>query len=445
MKLLRVLYRELGIQHLRTSSSPRDVYLLILCRFLRLLGFGSIAPLLVLFLQELRLSDVKIGVFLGLTLFGDVALSLLISWIADGVGRRRVLAIGSGMMGLSGITFACSSNYALLLLGACLGVLSTSGNECGLVEKDDRGYVLVWYQVLGFVGIALGSILSGSAVTALESESHSTLSAYRVIFAFYSLVAIIKVVLSLCLSGSVEANGKQLLKAPEDEPRLESERAPLLRSTPSTPRLDTEIPVREEDVDAKCSSPAALPMGRLSLTCVLFSVDSFASALVPASYVALYLKSVYFLELGAISKVIASAALGAVITSIAAGAISKRAGLVLAMVSFHIPAQILQGGMGFVPSSNASAVIALYIAKTCLSSLDSSVRGAFLSAMVPAESRTRFLGLVDVSRSLSAGFGPFVTGRLGDRLDLAFVISAGLKIAADVALLASFWKVTLVN
>jgi len=77
-------------------------------------------------------------------------------------------------------------------------------------------------------------------------------------------------------------------------------------------------------------------------------------------------------------------------------------------------------------------------------------QGAFLSAMVPASSRTRFLGseqkrtssltairadssflVVDVCRSLSAGPGPFVTGRLVkiDKLPLTFVISGSIKIA----------------
>jgi len=152
MGFQKVLYHELGLQHLISSRSSRDLYLLITSRFIRLLGsvhfldviafverlsdapssfplpslppkhflptratrlrqnidsFGAIAPILVLFLQEqLGFSEGRVGLFLSLTLFGDVGLSLLISWIADGVGRRRVLAFGSAMMALSGVSFA---------------------------------------------------------------------------------------------------------------------------------------------------------------------------------------------------------------------------------------------------------------------------------------------------------------------------------------------------
>lgn len=54
-----------------------------------------------------------------------------------------------------------------------------------------------------------------------------------------------------------------------------------------------------------------------------------------ASYVSYYLSSVYDMGLGMITKVLAFSALGAVVTSMCAGALSKRAGLVLAMTTFH--------------------------------------------------------------------------------------------------------------
>ncbi|GAA5886365.1 hypothetical protein JCM16303_002512 [Sporobolomyces ruberrimus] len=143
-------------------------------------------------------------------------------------------------------------------------------------------------------------------------------------------------------------------------------------------------------------------------------------------------------SLGTITKVLALAALGAVFTSLGAGALSKRAGLVLAMTSFHIPAQILTILTAFAPGANSA--FALYISRTCLSSLDNSVRGAFLAGITPAASRTRFLGIVEVARSLSAGPAPFVTGRLVqiDKLHLAFVISGSVKILSDLCLLAGF-------
>ncbi|GAA5952070.1 hypothetical protein JCM21900_006242 [Sporobolomyces salmonicolor] len=60
--------------------------------------------------------------------------------------------------------------------------------------------------------------------------------------------------------------------------------------------------------------------------------------------------------------------------------------------------------------------------------------------MVPKADSTRFLGIVDASRTLAAGPAPCVTDRLtsigGSRW--TFVISGAIKIAYDRALLAGF-------
>ncbi|GAA6013743.1 hypothetical protein JCM11491_005083 [Sporobolomyces phaffii] len=469
MRIFKTVVRELGLRHLASSRSPRDLQLLIASRFIRLLGFGAVAPILVLFLQEqLGFPEARVGLFLSLTLFGDVALSLLIAWVADRVGRRKVLAIGSMMMAGSGVAFASSSSYVFLLVSAIFGVISTSGNECGpfssievtiisqLVQPASRVYVLMHYQILGFVGLALGSVLSGAALSALEG-SYSPLASYRTVFAFYSGIACIKIGLSLSLSQLSEVEQtefppvKPTLAETENEARQtltveietnghdSDERRPLLHSA-STPRLEVKLPTEINDAAGSSSS---LPVVQLALTCCLFSIDSFASSLIPASYVSLYLKTIYSVALSTITKVLAAAALGAVCTSLCAGALSKRAGLVLAMTTCHIPAQVMTMAMAFAPGVHS--VLALYVARTCLSALDSSVRGAFLSAMVPTTSRTRFLGVVDVCRSLTAGPGPFVTGRLIaiDKLSLAFVVSGAIKILADVGLLVGFSAVPL--
>ncbi|GAA5862273.1 hypothetical protein JCM1840_001703 [Sporobolomyces johnsonii] len=455
------LCHELGLSHLRSSNSSRDLYLLIASRFIRMLGFGSIAPILVLYLETLGFSDSRIGLFLSLTLFGDVVLSLLISWCADAVGRRRMLALGSTMMGVSGAVFFFSKNYVVLLLGAIFGVISPSGNEVGpfsavevgilsqLVRAEDRVFILVWYQVLGFVGLALGSIWTGSLVTALENR-HSTHNAYRFVFLVYAVIAAIKIVLSLCLSKYTELNHPPFPKpgfvasdspAPSDNDDYDddlAERRPLIDRTESlTPRANGGVPKFDSPKDST-DQPATLPVLRLLFVCFLFSIDSFASSLIPASYVSYYFKEIYHASLSLITRVLASSALGAVFTSLLAGALAKRIGLVLAMTVTHIPAQVLTGAMAFAP--NLASVITLYIARTCISSMDSSVRSALLSAMVPKTARTRFLGIVDVSRTLAAAPGPFVTGRLisTGALRWTFVISGAIKIAYDLALLAGF-------
>jgi MFS family permease len=59
-----------------------------------------------------------------LTLIGDAGISLVLSLVADVVGRRAILVLGALLMVLSGVVFATFHNFWLLLLAAIVGVLS---------------------------------------------------------------------------------------------------------------------------------------------------------------------------------------------------------------------------------------------------------------------------------------------------------------------------------
>lgn len=121
--------------------------------------FGAFAPVLILYLRHLGFSDRAVGLFLSATLLGDVALSLFVTWSADALGRRKMLALGSTLMAMSGLVFYSSRNYVLLLLAAIVGIISPSGNETGpfaaleqammsqLTVPEGRVSLLMWYQV----------------------------------------------------------------------------------------------------------------------------------------------------------------------------------------------------------------------------------------------------------------------------------------------------------
>ncbi|GAA5987524.1 hypothetical protein JCM10908_001990 [Rhodotorula pacifica] len=479
--LLRRTADELGINHLRNATSPRDVALLLASRFVRMLGFGAIAPILVLYFELLRFSARKIGLFLSLTLLGDVAVSLLVAWTADRIGRRKMLALGSAAMAGSGLAFVLTENYAILLMSATLGVVSPSGNEVGpfssletamlgqLAPATDRVFVsfgarprkilslrvvtynqatqlLMYYQLLGFIGLAVGSVSSGLLIGHLQNHT-STLLAYRAIFSAYALIGLIKVSLSACLTAATELEKPALRAATLSASEADSmnERQPLLPTRPAlhsahaSPHVKSPVsPFDQTFPELPRPPPPPLPLCRLALVVALFAVDAFASSLTPASYVALYLQRLHHASIETITTVLAGAALSAVVFSLGTGALSKRVGLVLAMVTTHIPAQLITCGLAFARTS--ATAISLYIARTSLSSMDSSIRGALLSAMVRPEARTRLLGIVNVSRTLVATPGPFVTGRLVEigALKWTFMISGGIKILCDIGLLLGF-------
>ncbi len=122
MTLLHRITQELGLNAI--LSSPLDVKLLCLQRFVRLFAYGGSTLILVTYLSALDVSNKLIGLFMTLTLFGDVVISFFLTLIADQLGRRNVLALGAILMVASGIVFAQATNYYILLAAAILGVIT---------------------------------------------------------------------------------------------------------------------------------------------------------------------------------------------------------------------------------------------------------------------------------------------------------------------------------
>ncbi len=120
--LLRRVYDEIGFEVV--VSSPRDTKILCLQRVVRFLAYGSTSLVLALFLSSLNISDERIGLFMTLTLLGDVVISLVLTIIADSMGRRRMLMFGASMMVGSGIVFAVSTNYWILIAASVFGIIS---------------------------------------------------------------------------------------------------------------------------------------------------------------------------------------------------------------------------------------------------------------------------------------------------------------------------------
>jgi predicted MFS family arabinose efflux permease len=119
--LVKVL-DELGLVSLWSSTT--DTKLLCVQRFVRLFAYGGSTLILVAYFTELGISKARTGLFMTLTLVGDTLISFLLTLFADALGRKAILALGATLMTLSGVVFALSGNYWILLLAAIVGVIS---------------------------------------------------------------------------------------------------------------------------------------------------------------------------------------------------------------------------------------------------------------------------------------------------------------------------------
>lgn len=441
---------ELGLLSLYHSAG--DIKLLCLQRFVRLFAYGASTLVLVVLLRELGISQTRIGLFMTLTLVGDVIISFILAIFADSIGRRAVLALGAALMVGSGVVFALSSDYWILLAAAVLGVISPSGNEIGpfraveestvahLTDPSKRGDIYAWYSLSGTAGAAIGMMTCGWVVQHLHKGlGWDLVDAYRVAFYGYAAVGAIKFVLALLLSSAVELEKEPELVATaqsDDENGDATVTTPLLRNDASPQEPDQE-PERKprRSLLPKISPDSVQVMVSL---CFLFALDSFASGLASLSWVTYFFRSHYGIEEGELGSIFFTTSFIAAASMIVASSLAKRFGNIKTMVFTHLPSAIF---LALIPVPNeVHWSIVFLILRSCTQSMDVAPRSAFLAAILKPQERTAIMGLVNVVKTTSQSLGPFLTGILADSglFWVAFICAGSLKACYDLGLLALF-------
>ncbi|RDW83998.1 putative MFS transporter [Aspergillus mulundensis] len=441
--LLHRTLEELGL--LSVWHSPRDTKLLIAQRFVRLFAYGGSTLILASYLSALKITDDRIGLFMTLTLVGDVAISFLLTLFADAMGRRAVLVLGSALMVGSGVVFALCGNYWGLLAAAVLGVISPSGNEIGpfkaveestLAQLTPREFlrdILLWYSLSGTAGTALGVMACGWAINLLETKrGWEYIPACRTIFFAYAAIGALKFILSVALSKKVEADGK----ASKPKQQHSDETQPLLGERTET-RADgntPQKPVRKSFLSFLGDGDLVSLVIRLF---ILFGLDSFASGLASLSWMTYFFKRKFTLPDGTLGSIFFTTSIIAAVSMLLASSIAKRIGNIKTMVFTHLPSAIC---LALIPLFNLPIALTLLILRACSQNMDVAPRSAFLAAALPSDKRTAIMGAINVVKTSAQSAGPLITGVLADRgfFGGSFTLAGILKCVYDMGILVSF-------
>ncbi len=402
------------IQALTTLS--RDGRMLFLTRTTRLFAYGFIAVILGLYLAARGFSDAQIGLVLSLTLLGDALVSLPITIIADRLGRRRMLMIGSLLMIFAGLVFAFSGNLALLTIAAIVGTISPSGNEVGpflAIEQaalpqtttdGQRTQVFAWYALIGSVATGLGSLAGGLLAQGLQNAGQSPLDSYRAVIIGYALIGAVLGLMFTRLTPAVEIS---LAKGPV-----------TLRSLYGLNRSRKVV-------------------YKLSL---LFMIDAFAGGLVVQSLVALWFSKRYGIDPAVIGSIYLGANLFAGLSALAAARVAARYGLVNTMVFTHMPSNILLILVPLMPTLPLAILVLL--ARFSISQMDVPTRQSYTVSVVEPEERSAANGVTNLARTTAAAISPGITGAMfsagGLWLSAPFLVAGGLKLVYDLLLYRSF-------
>ena len=197
------------------GNLTRDAWLLFATRFARLFAYGALSVVLVLYLTGLGLSESQTGLLFTLILAGDTVVSLVLTNVADRLGRRRVLVAGGLLMAGAGVAFALTSNFLYLLIAGTVGVVSPSGNEVGpflsieqavlahVVPARSRTAVFAWHSLIGSFATALGS-LAGGFIPGIVQPGSATEAGYRAVVVLYACGGVLLALIFSSLSRASE-------------------------------------------------------------------------------------------------------------------------------------------------------------------------------------------------------------------------------------------------
>ena len=288
-----------------------DGWLLFATCGVRSFAYGFLSVVLGLYLDAIGLTATTIGWIFTAALAGGAVMTIVITAVADRLGRKMLLIFSAVLMAIAGSVFASSNDPIFLTIAATLGTISPSGKEVGpflsieqailpqATEDQHRTTVFSAYNLIGSLCGALGALVVG--LPSLFSIPQIT--GYRFLVWGYVICAVMMMVLFGLLSPTIEA---------KTEASLQTRKIGLQRS---------------RSVVAKLAG--------------LFALDAFAGGFIVQSIVAYWFYLRYKTDLNTLGGIFFGTNLLAALSFLAAPAIARRIGLLNTMVFTHLPSNLL--------------------------------------------------------------------------------------------------------
>ena len=393
----------------------RDLRTILLVQALRALlyGFGSV--LLGAVLAGAGYSDARVGLVFTAMLAGFALSSIVVGAGGDRFGRRRTYASLLLLMGAAGAVFALTSWFPALLVAALTGTVSVEANESGPITSleqamipqtvasgPDRTRAFARYNFVAFIAGSVGALAAGGPD--FFRRFFPALPAAQRFLLAYPLVAVACAVLASRLSAGTES-GEELTV---------ERRFPLVRSK-----------------------------ARVAGLASLFALDSLGGGFVVNAFVVFWFHRKFGASTELMGLVFFVAGLLQAASSVAAGWLGNRIGLLNTMVFTHLPSNVLLILVPFMPS--LATAVAVLLARFAISQMDVPARQAYIASMVDPGERTAAAAYTNTARYVARPFGSAVGGALMQGVALAapFVAGGALKIAYDLLLLGTFRRVGL--
>jgi MFS family permease len=390
----------------------RDGWLLFAAAGVRTLAYGGVSVILGPYLASRGLGPAAIGwVFTG-ALAGGAALTVVLTVVADRLGRRRMQVVGAALMTLAGLVFALTDHLGLLVAAAVLGTVSPSGKDVGpflaleqamipsTTSDDRRTAVFAAYNLVTSLAAALGALGAGLPALLGTGEARG----YRLLLLGYAGIGVVLAALFASLS-----------------PRVEVAPTPA-RGGAGRPGL---LGIRRS-------------RGIVARLAALFALDAFAGGFVVQSLMAYWFHLRFGVDAAGLAGIFFGTNLLAAVSFLAAVPVARRIGLLNTMVFTHLPSNVLLLLVPLVPT--LSLAVTVLLVRHLLSQMDVPTRQSYTMAVVDPAERSAAAGLTAVARNVAAALAPAVAAPTLalPALGLPFLVAGILKIVYDLALWAQF-------
>ena len=386
-----------------------DATYLYCARALRDFGDGFVAVLLPVYLTAIGLGPIEVGVVATFALLGSALMTLGIGLMGARLDQRHLLIAASGLMVATGILFALSSTYAVILIIALAGTINPSAGSVSIfvplehallaraAPDASRTAIFARYSLIGALAAAVGSLAAASPEL-VARFGVDQLTALKAMFVLYALLGI--------AGGILYARIR---------------------------------PARDKQAERQAAHSALGPSRRIVYKlAALFSIDAFAGGFAVQSLLALWLFERFGLSLATAALFFFWSGVFAAFSFPVAAWLSRRIGLVNTMVFTHIPSSLALILAAVAPS--VEVALALLLVRAALSQMDVPTRTSYVMAVVTPPERAAAASFTSVPRSLAAAASPALAGAMFAAGHQAWplIICGALKIAYDLALLWAF-------
>ena len=312
-----------------------------------LYGFGSI--LIGASLAATGLTDGEVGIVFTAMLLGMAITSLAVGRWGERIGRRRVYLALLLLMGVAGTVFALTGYVPFLALVALTGTMSTDPNESGPITSveqamlaatpsTERARVYGRYNAVAYLAGAAGALAAGGP-NALRSVLPGLPPDQRWLL-LMPVGAVACALVARGLSAYVEVGGARA-----------GARLGLDRSRSAVRRLAG-----------------------------LFAIDAFAGGFIVQSFIVFWFGRRFGATADVMGLVFFGVGLLQAGSSIAAGWLAERIGLLNTMVFTHLPSNVLLALVPLAPT--LWLAVLLLLARSGLSQMDVPARQAYVAALV---------------------------------------------------------------